>query len=52
VFWRARNEEQLIANIGAADWSLSAAQISALEAASEVHPPYPVWHQRAYPVGH
>jgi len=48
----ARNEEQLIANIGAAHWSLSAEQIRALEAASEVHPPYPVWHQRAYPVGH
>jgi len=48
----ARNEAQLIANIGAADWSLSAEQVSALEAASEVLPPYPVWHQRAYPVGH
>jgi len=46
----ARNEAQLIANIDAAGWSLSAAQIGALEAASEVLPPYPVWHQRAFRV--
>ena len=52
VIMGARNEEQLIANIGAVDWSLSAEQIRALEAASEVLPPYPVWHHRAFRVGH
>jgi aryl-alcohol dehydrogenase-like predicted oxidoreductase len=37
----ARNEEQLRQNLGAVGWSLSADQIAALDAASDVLPPYP-----------
>ncbi|HEX4381650.1 MAG TPA: aldo/keto reductase, partial [Myxococcales bacterium] len=29
-------------------WSLTAAQVAALDAASEVPPAYPVWHQRGF----
>ena len=46
----ARNEEQLVNNIGAVGWQLSPAQVSALEAASDVQPAYPVWHQRNFAV--
>jgi aryl-alcohol dehydrogenase-like predicted oxidoreductase len=44
----ARNEEQLRQNIGACGWSLTAAQIAALEAASAVTPTYPYWHQAQF----
>jgi aryl-alcohol dehydrogenase-like predicted oxidoreductase len=44
----ARNEEQLIENIGAIGWSLTDKQIAALDAASDVSPAYPVWHQRGF----
>ena len=37
----ARNEEQLRQNLGAIGWSLTAEQVAALDAASEVLPPYP-----------
>jgi aryl-alcohol dehydrogenase-like predicted oxidoreductase len=37
----ARNEAQLRDNLGAVGWSLSADQIAALDAASDVLPPYP-----------
>lgn len=37
----ARNEEQLRDNLGALGWSLSPDQIAALDAASDVLPPYP-----------
>ena len=37
----ARNEEQLRQNLGAVGWSLTPEQIAALDAASEVLPPYP-----------
>jgi aryl-alcohol dehydrogenase-like predicted oxidoreductase len=37
----ARNEEQLRQNLGAVGWSLTPAQIAALDAASDVPPPYP-----------
>ncbi|GLK68431.1 aldo/keto reductase [Hansschlegelia plantiphila] len=37
----ARNEEQLRQNLGAVGWSLTAEQIAALDAASDVLPPYP-----------
>ncbi|TCM20772.1 aryl-alcohol dehydrogenase-like predicted oxidoreductase [Novosphingobium sp. PhB165] len=37
----ARNEEQLRDNLGAVGWSLTAAQVATLDAASEVVPPYP-----------
>ncbi|WP_158806808.1 aldo/keto reductase [Beijerinckia sp. L45] len=46
----ARDEAQLIQNIGAAGWSLSAAQVAALDAASDVPPAYLVWHQRGFPM--
>jgi aryl-alcohol dehydrogenase-like predicted oxidoreductase len=45
----ARNEEQLVQNIGAVGWNLSTAQVAALDAASDVPPAYPVWHQRDFP---
>lgn len=37
----ARNEEQLRQNLGAVGWSLTPEQIAALDAASDVLPPYP-----------
>jgi aryl-alcohol dehydrogenase-like predicted oxidoreductase len=37
----ARNEDQLRHNLGAVGWSLTAAQVAALDAASDVLPPYP-----------
>nr|WP_315393748.1 aldo/keto reductase [uncultured Duganella sp.] len=46
----ARDEQQLIDNIGAAGWRLSAEQNALLEAASDVPPAYPVWHQRGFPM--
>ncbi len=42
----ARNEEQLRQNLAAAGWTLSAEQIAKLDAASDVKPVYPYWHQR------
>jgi aryl-alcohol dehydrogenase-like predicted oxidoreductase len=46
----ARNEAQLLQNIGAVGWQLTTAQIAALDAASDVPAPYPVWHQRMFPM--
>jgi aryl-alcohol dehydrogenase-like predicted oxidoreductase len=46
----ARNEAQLTENLGAAGWQLTAAQIAALDAANDVPPPYPIWHQRGFPM--
>ena len=37
----ARNEEQLRQNLGAVGWSLTAAQVATLDAASDQLPPYP-----------
>ncbi len=45
----ARNEEQLIQNIGAIGWKLTQEQIAELDRASDVPPAYPVWHQRGFP---
>ncbi len=39
----ARNEEQLLQNIGAVGWSLTTQQVAALDVASEVPAAYPVW---------
>ncbi len=44
----ARNEEQLRQNLGAVGWNLTADQIKALDAASELTPPYPYWHQAGF----
>jgi aryl-alcohol dehydrogenase-like predicted oxidoreductase len=46
----ARNEQQLVENLGAAGWSLTPAQVATLDAASDVTPAYPVWHQRGFPM--
>jgi aryl-alcohol dehydrogenase-like predicted oxidoreductase len=43
----ARNEAQLRDNLGAVDFTLSAAQMARLDTASERPPVYPYWHQRA-----
>jgi aryl-alcohol dehydrogenase-like predicted oxidoreductase len=44
----ARNEEQLRQNLGAVGWTLTDKQIARLNAASEVTPIYPYWHQRQF----
>ena len=43
----ARDEAQLVQNIGAVGWALTPAQVAVLDKASVEEPPYPVWHQRA-----
>lgn len=44
----ARNEEQLTQNLGAVGWNLTKEQIAKLDAASDVTPVYPYWHQRGF----
>lgn len=44
----ARNEAQLRQNLGAAEWKLTDEQIAKLDAASDVTPIYPYWHQRQF----
>jgi aryl-alcohol dehydrogenase-like predicted oxidoreductase len=46
----ARDEEQLLQNLGAIGWNLTAAQVSRLDAVSEVPAVYPIWHQRGFPM--
>jgi aryl-alcohol dehydrogenase-like predicted oxidoreductase len=46
----ARNEAQLVDNIGAVGWNLTPAQVATLDAVSEIPAPYPVWHQREFPM--
>jgi aryl-alcohol dehydrogenase-like predicted oxidoreductase len=41
----ARNEEQLLQNLGSVGWNLSSSQVVALDAASARYPVYPYWHQ-------
>jgi aryl-alcohol dehydrogenase-like predicted oxidoreductase len=48
VVMGARNEEQLRQNLAAAGWNLTAAQVAKLDAASDVAPVYPYWHQRQF----
>ena len=48
VIFGARNEEQLRQNLGAVGWNLSPEQIAKLDAASDVTPVYPYWHQRQF----
>jgi aryl-alcohol dehydrogenase-like predicted oxidoreductase len=45
----ARNEEQLKQNLATAEFTLSAAQVAALDKASDRRPVYPYWHQRNTP---
>ncbi|MEO7997312.1 MAG: aldo/keto reductase [Gemmatimonadaceae bacterium] len=42
----ARNEQQLISNLQAADFTLSAEHIARLDTVSDRAPVYPYWHQR------
>jgi aryl-alcohol dehydrogenase-like predicted oxidoreductase len=42
----ARNETQLAQNLGATGWNLTVDQVKKLDAASDVSPVYPYWHQR------
>jgi aryl-alcohol dehydrogenase-like predicted oxidoreductase len=46
----ARNEEQLVSNIGAVGWALSPEQVTRLDFASDAPAIYPVWHQRDFPM--
>jgi len=48
VIMGARTEEQLRQNLGAVGWNLTKEQIAKLDAASDVQPPYPYWHQRQF----
>lgn len=50
IIFGARNEEQLKANLGAVGWNLTQDQVKRLDAASEVPPIYPYWHQRQFPI--
>lgn len=50
VIVAARNEAQLIENIGAVGWALTSSQMAILNKASDVEPPYPFWHQRGFPM--
>jgi aryl-alcohol dehydrogenase-like predicted oxidoreductase len=45
VVMGARSEEQLRQNLAADGWNLSREQIAKLDAASDVTPVYPYWHQ-------
>jgi aryl-alcohol dehydrogenase-like predicted oxidoreductase len=42
----ARTEDQLKQNLQAAGWNLTPEQVAKLDAASDVTPVYPYWHQR------
>jgi aryl-alcohol dehydrogenase-like predicted oxidoreductase len=44
----ARNEEQLVSNLGAIGWNLTKEQVEKLDAASFVQPVYPYWHQNNF----
>jgi aryl-alcohol dehydrogenase-like predicted oxidoreductase len=44
----ARDEEQLLENLGAVGWNLTAEQVARLDAASETDTVYPFWHQRGF----
>lgn len=48
VIMGARNEVQLRQNLASAGWNLSPEQIAQLDAASDVAPVYPYWHQRQF----
>ena len=48
VVMGARNEQQLRQDLGVAGWNLSQQQIAKLDAASDVPPVYPCWHQRQF----
>ena len=49
VIFGARNEQQLLQNLGAVGWTLDEALVARLDAVSETRPAYPYWHQRQFP---
>ncbi len=44
----ARDETQLRENLAAADWQLSAGEMTALDEVSALPEPYPMWHQHKF----
>lgn len=48
VILGARNEEQLIDNLGACGWDLTKEQMERLDIASQRPFPYPYWHQMGF----
>jgi aryl-alcohol dehydrogenase-like predicted oxidoreductase len=50
VIMGARNEEQLRQNLGSVGWNLTTEQVAKLDAASDVTPVYPYWHQRQFQI--
>src|ERR1700683_435923 len=48
VIFGGRNEEQLRQNLAAEGWNLSHEQLAKIDAASNVTPVYPYWHQRQF----
>ena len=48
IIMGARNEEQLKQNLASADWNLTTEQVARLDAASDIAPVYPYWHQRQF----
>ncbi|KAA2245377.1 aldo/keto reductase [Chitinophaga agrisoli] len=46
ILFGARNEAQLMDNLGAVGWSLTTAQIKRLDTASDTPTIYPYWHQQ------
>jgi aryl-alcohol dehydrogenase-like predicted oxidoreductase len=44
----ARNEEQLLQNLGAVGWSLTPEEVAKLDAVSHETPVYPYWHQKGF----
>jgi aryl-alcohol dehydrogenase-like predicted oxidoreductase len=48
VIMGARDEQQLRQNLASVGWKLTAEQVAKLDAASEVPPIYPYWHQRQF----
>lgn len=48
VIMGARDENQLRQNLGAVGWNLTTEHVAKLDAASDVTPIYPYWHQRQF----
>lgn len=44
----ARNETQLLDNLGSVGWNLSPEQMAVLDKVSQRTLPYPYWHQRGF----
>ena len=47
----ARNENQLVDNLGSVGWNLTAEQVKRLDDASARPLPYPYWHQSSFERG-